>query len=110
MLSCVSLLLSVGVSLVKVGDLNVKPTKIPCLLKGITAVIWVDLQGAWARTAGVDPDVTCKRDRACLRGTRRNFIFGCPLAAAALGGCWVDGSRWIQRHFSFFFFSSFVSL
>ena len=27
---------------------------------------------------------------------------GCPLAAAALGGCWVDGSRLIQPHFSVF--------
>ena len=25
---------------------------------------------------------------------------GCPLAAAALGGCWVDCRRWIQPHLS----------
>ena len=39
-------------------------------------------------------------DWACLGGTRRDFLLGCPLAAAALGGCWVDGCRWIQPHFS----------
>ena len=31
-----------------VGDFNVQPTKIPCLLKGITAGLWVDLEAAWA--------------------------------------------------------------
>ena len=31
-----------------VGDFNVEPTKIPCLAKGISAGLWVDLGGAWA--------------------------------------------------------------
>ena len=89
------------------GDLNVEPTKIRCLLKGISSGHWVDLQGAWARAAGVEPDVTCKRDWACPGGTRRDFILGCPLAAASLGGCWVDCCRWIQPHLSVF--ASFVA-
>ncbi len=59
-------------------------------------------KGAWARTAGVDPAVTCKRDWACPGSTGRDFILGCPLASAALGGCWVDCSRWIQPHFTVF--------
>ena len=29
-----------------VGDFNVEPTKIPCLAKGISAGLWVDLEGA----------------------------------------------------------------
>ena len=74
--------------------------KAPCLIKGISAGLWFDMQGDWARAAGVGPDVTCKRDWACLGGTRRDFVLGCPLAAAALGGCWVDGCCWIQPHLS----------
>ena len=31
-----------------VGDFNVEPTKIPCLAKGISAGLWVDLEGSWA--------------------------------------------------------------
>ena len=34
------------------GDFNVEPTKVPCLLKGISAGLWVDLQGAWANASG----------------------------------------------------------
>ena len=32
-----------------VGDFNVQPTKIPCLAKGISAGLWVDLEllGLW---------------------------------------------------------------
>ena len=35
------------------GDFNVEPTKVPCLLKGISAGLWVDLQGAWAKASGI---------------------------------------------------------
>ena len=31
-----------------VGDFNVEPTKIPCLAKGISAGLWVDLEASWA--------------------------------------------------------------
>ena len=81
------------------GDFNKEPTKVPCLLKGISAGLQVDLQGAWARAAGVDPDVTCKRDWG-LGGTRSDFVLGCPLESASLSDCWVDGCRWIQPHLS----------
>ena len=30
-----------------VGDFNVEPTKIPCLAKGISAGLWVDLEGSF---------------------------------------------------------------
>ena len=43
-----------------VGDFNVEPTKIPCLAKGISAGLWVDLEAAWARASGRQPGVTCK--------------------------------------------------
>ena len=36
-----------------VGDLNVEPTKIPCLAKGISAVLWIDFEEAWALAAGL---------------------------------------------------------
>ena len=45
-----------------VGDFNVEPTKIPCLAKGISAGLWVDLEEAWALAAGLRPAPTCKRD------------------------------------------------
>ena len=31
-----------------VGHFNVEPTAILCLAKGISAVLWVDLESAWA--------------------------------------------------------------
>ena len=40
-----------------VGDFNVEPTKIPCLAKGISAGLWVDLEEAWALAAGLGPAV-----------------------------------------------------
>ena len=70
------------------------------MLRGISAGLWVDLQGAWANASGVRPGVTCKRDLTCSGGSRRDFVLGCPLAAAALAGCWVDCNRWIQPHFA----------
>ena len=36
-----------------VGDFNVEPTKIPCLAKGISAGLWVDMACAWAFAAGL---------------------------------------------------------
>ena len=35
-----------------VGDFNVEPTKIPCLAKGISAGLWVDLEASWALASG----------------------------------------------------------
>ena len=89
-----------GQPCVLAGDFNVEPRKIPCLLKGVMEGRWFDLQDAWARASGGVPDVTCKRDLACVGGTRRDFILGCPMATAAMRGCWVDRERWIQPHFS----------
>ena len=47
------------------GDFNMEPTKVPCLLKVISAGLWVDLQGAWASASGVSrpffPHVTSRR-------------------------------------------------
>ena len=89
-----------GQPCVLAGDLNIEPTKIPCLLKGIMDGLWFDLQDAWASASGVEPGVTCKRDLASLGGSRRDFVLGCPLATAATCGCWVDQSRWVQPHFA----------
>ena len=35
-----------------VGDFNVEPTKIPCLAKGISVGLWVDLEYSWAFALG----------------------------------------------------------
>ena len=66
-----------------VGDFNVEPTKIPCLAKGISAGLWVDFGEAWAIAAGLHPAPTCKRSWTAVGGYRRDFVLGCPLAAAA---------------------------
>ena len=67
-----------------VGDFNVEPTKIPCLAKGISAGLWVDFGEAWAIASGLQPAATCKRSWTADGGHRRDFILGCPLAAAAI--------------------------
>ena len=64
-----------------VGDFNVEPTKIPCLAKGISAELWVDLEASWATAAGRAPAVTCKRTWDSDSGNRR-----------------VVGDRWVQPH------------
>ena len=81
-----------------VGDFNAESTKIPCLAKGISARLWVDFEEAWALTAGLQPASTCKRDWSATGGHRRDFLVGCPLAAAAVLSCKVQSDRWIAPH------------
>ena len=80
------------------GDFNVEPTKIPRLAKGISAGLWVDFGEAWALAAGLNPAPTCKRSWTAAGGHRRDFILGCPLAAAAVLSCKVQPDRWIAPH------------
>ena len=81
-----------------VGDFNVEPTKIPCLAKGISAGLWVDLEGSWALAAGRQPSSTCRREWGSVGGTRRDFMVGCPLLTAAVLDCAVQADRWIAPH------------
>ena len=81
-----------------VGDFNVEPTKIPCLSKGISAGLWVDLESSWAFASGLPPAVTCKRSWGDSGGNRRDFMVGCPLVAAAVNSCSVQLDRWIVPH------------
>ena len=84
-----------------VGDFNVEPNKIPCHAKGISAGLWVDFEEAWALAAGLQPTPTCKRSWAAAGGHRRDFVTGCPLAAAAapaILSCKVQPDRWIAPH------------
>ena len=78
-----------------VGDFNVEPTKIPCLAKGISAGLWVDLQEAWALATGLQPAPTCKRTWSAAGGHRRDFMVGCPFAVAAVLSCKVQAYRWL---------------
>ena len=73
-----------------VGDFNVEPTKIPCLSKGISAGLWVDLESSWAFASGVLPVATCKRAWGASGGNRKDFMVGCPLVAAAVSSCSVQ--------------------
>ena len=81
-----------------VGDFNVEPTKIPCQAKGISAGLWVDLEGSWALATGKQPSSTCMREWGSSGGTRRDFIVGWPLSAAAVLSCTVQADRWIAPH------------
>ena len=87
-----------GSALFAVGDFNVEPTKIPCLAKGISAGLWVDLEASWALASGGQPAATCKREWGSSGGRRRDFIVSCPLAAAAVLSCRVQPDRWIVPH------------
>ena len=76
-----------------VGDFNVEPTKIPCLAKGIPAGLWVDLEVSSASATGKQPSSTCMREWSSGCGTRRDFMIGCPLVAAAVLSCTVQADR-----------------
>ena len=98
MLLCELHSVATGQPCLLVGDFNVEPTRIPCLAKGISAGLWVDLGETWALAAGLCPAPTCKRSWTADGGHRRDFILGCPLAAAAVLSCWVQPDRWIAPH------------
>ena len=72
-----------------------EPTKIPCLAKGISAGLWVDLEEAWALAAGFGPAVICKKAWDSAGGHRRGCMVGCPLAVAAVLSCNVQADRWV---------------
>ena len=82
-----------------VGDFNVEPTKIPCLAEGISAGLWLTLRrlGPWLLVYDRLP--TCKRGWGAAGGHRRDFMVGCPLAAAAaVLSCRLHTDRWIAPH------------
>ena len=43
-----------------------------CLLKGITAGLWVDLEAAWLGALGTQPAATCKRTWGSAGCNRRS--------------------------------------
>ena len=81
-----------------VGDVNVEPTKILCLAKGISAGLWVDFGEAWELDAVLGPAVTCKKAWDSAGGHRRDFMVGCPLSVAAVLSCKVQAERWVATH------------
>ena len=80
------------------GDFNVERTKIPCLAKGISAGLWVDLEASWASATGMQPAATCKHTWEYAGGHRGDFMVGCPLAAAAVLSCKAQPKRWVAPH------------
>ena len=68
--------------------------------KRISAGLWVDLEVSWALATGKQPSSTCMREWGSGGGTRRDFMSGCPLAAAAAAvlSCTVQADRWIAPH------------
>ena len=79
-----------------IGDFNVEPTKIPCLFKGITAGLCVDLEAAWAGACGSQPAAPCKRSCDSSGGNRKDCMVGCPLTSAAVRSCMVNLGWWLQ--------------
>ena len=76
-----------------------EPTKIPCLAEGISAGLWLTLRrlGPWLLVYDRLP--TCKRGWGAAGGHRRDFMVGCPLAAAAaVLSCRLHTDRWIAPH------------
>ena len=59
-----------------VGDFNVEPTEIPCLAKGISAGLWVDLDVAWAMAGETQPAASCKRTWDSTGGASEGFYDG----------------------------------
>ena len=82
-----------------VVDFNIEPSEIPCLAKGISAGLWIDLDASWASACGREPEMTCKRTWDSDSGNRRDFQIGCPSCAAAVSSCCVLRERWLQPHF-----------
>ena len=74
------------------------PPKSLAWQKEISAGLWVDLEEAWALTAGLRPAVTCKRTWESGGGHRRDFMVGCPLTVAAVSSCKVLNDRWSAPH------------
>ena len=58
-----------------VWDFNVEPSKIPCLLQGIKAGLWVDLEAAWAGALGFQPAATCRRFWVSVGGYLRGILW-----------------------------------
>ena len=88
-----------GLPCMLVGDFNVEPTKILSWQKGFRlGSLWVDLEVSWALAIGKQPASTCLREWGSGGGTRRDFMIGCPLAAAAVLSCTVQADRWIATH------------
>ena len=81
-----------------VGDFNVEPTKIPCLAKGISAGLWVDLEASWAAASGRVPAVTCKRTWDSDSGNRREGFFRLDAHCVQLRSCPVE--LWVIGGFS----------
>ena len=66
----------VGQPMLIAGDLNADPAIIPCLAKGISASLYVDLALAYSRGAGLTPDAACRFRREEGTGSRRDFFVG----------------------------------
>ena len=78
--------------------LNIETTGIPCLLKGISAGSWFDLQEAWAHASLTVSGATCKHSFASTVVPAGTLLLAVSLDTAALGWCKVLGDRWVFPH------------
>ena len=89
-----------GQPVILAGDLNADPINIPPFVKGISDGGWIDLERAFALGRGVPPSSTCQFQLDEDKGSRRDFLLGCPIALAAANACYVSPDRWFILHFS----------
>ena len=85
---CELVVVASGQPCLVVGDLNIGPEN------------WFDLQASWAAASGVAPLPTCCRSFGSCGGSRRDFVLGYPLGAAALEWCTVLLDRWVLPHYA----------
>ena len=75
------------------------PPKSLACQKGFRLGSGLNLEASWALATGEQPASTCKRSWGSNGGHRRDFMVGCPLAAAAaVLSCTVQTDRWIAPH------------
>ena len=58
------------------GDLNVDPIEVPCLLKGIMAGHWFDLQASWSIAAVLIPLLLASMCLVLMEGPDGTLFLG----------------------------------
>ena len=70
-----------------VGAFNVEPTKIPCLARGTSAGLWVDLEAAWPCASGRLPVLPVNTPGVLLGGPGvTSWLSSCSCSRYGLHG------------------------
>ena len=77
-----------------------EPSKIPCLVEGISESSWIDFYDQFFAGRGNLPAFTCKNIWDSYWNPQGLCDLTCPSASAACTGRWVDDTRWFKPPFS----------